>query len=142
MALQECWGLYEKEYEGNPLRIRLNEGIEDYVCHPRYMHQICIAVPLNDIDESGFPFPEECKLLDELEMLLKDKLEQQQISVFAAVITSNGFRVFILYTYLPDFCLKTVNELNNDWIYHPISSTTQEDRNWETIEDLIENTRR
>lgn len=141
MALQECWGLYEKEFEGNPLRLRLNEGIEDYVCHPRYMHQICIAVPLNDVDENGFPFPEECKLLDELEMLLKDKLEQQQISVCAAVITSNGFRVFILYTYLPDFCIKTVNELNNDWIYHPITSTTEEDRNWETIEDLIENTK-
>jgi len=140
MALQECWGLYEKQHEGNPLRVRLNEGIEDYVCHPRYMHQVCIAVPLNNIDENGFPFPEECKLLDELEMLLKEKLEQQQISIFAAVVTSNGFRVFILYTYQPDFCLNVISEINQDWIYHPISSTTQEDRNWETIEDLIENT--
>ena len=140
MALQECWGLYEKQYQGNPLRVRLNEGIEDYVCHPRYMHQICIAVPLNDTDENGFPFPEECKLLDELEMLFKDKLEQQQISVFAAIVTSDGFRLFILYTYLPDFCQKTINDINKDWIYHSVTSTSQEDRNWETIEALIENT--
>jgi uncharacterized protein DUF695 len=140
MALQECWGLYEKQYEGHPLRVRLNEGIEEYVCHPRYMYQVCITVSLNDVDENGFPFPEECKLLDELEMLFKDKLQQQQISVFAAVLTSDGSRIYILYTYLPDFCQNAVDELNNDWIYHEIVTTTQEDRNWETIEALLENT--
>jgi len=138
MALQECWSLYEKQYEGRPLRVRLNEGIEEYVCHPRYMHQVCITVPLNDADENGFAYPEECKLLDELEMLLKDKLQQQQISVFAAVLTSEGSRIYILYTYLPDFCMKCINDLNNDWIYHTISATTQEDRNWEMIEALME----
>jgi len=138
MALQECWALYEKQYEGRPLRVRLNEGIEEYVCHPRYMHQVCISVPLNDTDENGFAFPEECKLLDELEMLLKDKLQQQQVSVFAAVLTSDGSRIYILYTYLPDFCMQFVNDLNNDWIYHSLSVTTQEDRNWETIEALME----
>ncbi len=140
MALQECWGLYEKQYEGRSLRVRLNEGIEDYVCHPRYMHQVCISVPLNDVDEEGFPFPEECKLLNELEMLLKDKLEEQQMSVFAAIVTSDGFRLFILYTYLPEACLKIVEHLNIDWIYHSLSVSTQEDRNWETVEALLENT--
>jgi len=138
MALQECWGLYEKQYEGRPLRVRLNEGIEEYVCHPRYMHQVCITVPLNDADENGFPYPEECKLLDELEMLLKDKLQQQQVSVFAAILTSDGARIYILYTYLPDFCTQFISELNNDWIYHTITATTQEDRNWEMIEALTE----
>ena len=140
MSLQECWGLYEKQHEGHSLRVRLNEGVADYVCHPRYMHQVCVAVPLNEEDENGFPFPEECKLLDELELLLKDRLERQQISISVAVLTSDGFRVFIFYTYLPEFCLQAVNDLNNDWIYHSIATTTQEDRNWETIEALLENT--
>jgi len=138
MALQECWGLYDKQYEGRPLRVRLNESIEEYVCHPRYMHQVCISVPLKDVDENGFAYPEECKLLDELEMLLKDKLQQQQVSVFAAVLTSDGSRIYILYTYLPDFCIQFVNDLNKDWIYHNLSATTQEDRNWETIESLMQ----
>lgn len=137
MALQECWGLYEKEYDGYPIRVRLNEGIQDYVCHPRYMHRVSIAVPLNEVDENGFPFPEECKLLDELELLLKDRLEPQQISVFAAVVTSDGFRLYFIYTYMPDYCQKMVNEIDRDWIYHQLSSTTQEDRNWETIEALL-----
>jgi len=138
MASQECWGLYEKLFEGYPLRVRLNESIEDYVCHPRYMHQVSISVPLNTVDESGFAFPEECKLLDELETLLKDKLQQQQISIFAAVLTSSGSRIYILYTYLPEFCVNTVNDLNKDWIYHSLSANAQEDRNWETIEALME----
>jgi len=137
MAHQECWGLFEKQYDGRPLRVRLNEGIEEYVCHPRYMHLVCIAVPLNDADENGFPYPEECKLLDELELVLKDRLQQQQVSVFAAVITSDGVRVFILYTYQPDFCQQVVQDTDLEWIYHQISATTHEDRNWETIEALL-----
>jgi len=140
MALQECWGLYEKQFEGQPLRVRLNEGIEDYVCHPRYMHQICVVVPLNDADENGFPFPEESKLFDELELLLKEKLELQQISVFAAVLTLDACRIFVLYTYRPDFCLQAVEQLNKQWIYHSIVAIAQEDRNWETIEALIGST--
>lgn len=138
MALQECWELYEKQYQGRVVRLRLNDAIEEYVCHPRYMHQVCISMQLNDVDENGFPFPEECKLLDELELLLKDRLEPQQISVFAAVITSEGLRMYIIYTYRPEFCQTVVKEINKDWIYHGISSTTQEDRNWQTIESLLE----
>jgi len=137
MSYQECWGLYEKQYQGHPLRIRLNEGIQDYVCHPRYMHQVCISVPLNETDENGFPYAEECKLLDELESLLKDRLQEQQYSVFAAIITHNGVRLYILYTYIPDYCQKIAREINSDWIYHQFSSTTQEDKNWETIESLL-----
>ena len=136
MSHQECWGLYEKQYEGQTLRIRLNEGIEDYICHPRYTYQVCISVPLNDADENGFPYPEECKLLDELELLLKDKLEQQQCSIFAAVLTVEGVRLYVLYTYLPDYCQKVVRDINDSWIYHHLQSTADEDKDWETIEAL------
>ncbi len=138
MANQECWALYEKQLNDRLLRVRLNEGIEEYVCHPRYMHQVCISVPLNDEDESGFPFPEECKLLDELELLLKNDLENQQISVFAAVLTSGGVRLYLIYTSQPDYCIKAVNKINTDWIYHQLSVEAREDRNWEAIEALLQ----
>lgn len=137
MNHQECWGLYEKQFEGRPIRIRLNEGIEEYVCHPRYMYQVTISVPLNEVDESGFPFAEECKLLDELELVLKDRLETHQVAIFVAVITTQGNRLYILYTYMPDFCKKVVTEINRLWIYHPLSSNCLEDRDWEMVEGLL-----
>ncbi|VAW58869.1 hypothetical protein MNBD_GAMMA11-630 [hydrothermal vent metagenome] len=137
MVKQECWQLYEKQLDGQPLRVRLNKAIEDYVCHPRYKYQISITVPLNDEDEGGFPFPEECKLLDELELLLKDKLQAQQLSVFAAVLTSGGVRMYLIYTSQPDTCLKMIDEINADWIYHHLSSNAREDRDWEIIEELL-----
>jgi len=137
MAQYDCWGLYEKQFEGHAVRIRLNEGVGEYVCHPRYMYQHTITVPLNDVDESGFPFPEECKLLDELEMLLKDRLEEQQVAVFVAVVTTLGYRLYILYTYMPDFCKKVTMETDRLWIYHQLSSTSEEDRDWKMVEDLL-----
>jgi len=137
MAKQECWRLYEKRLDGSLFRIRLNEAVEDYVCHPRYTHQISISVALNDEDESGFPFPEECKLLDELELLLKDKLQAQQLSVFAAVVTSAGFRLYLIYTCQPDICQTLIHNINIDWIYHQLNSSVEEDRNWEVLEELL-----
>ena len=136
MLKQECWGLYEKHYDNQPLRIRLNESIEKYVCHPRYKYMLCISIPLNDADENGFAFPEECKLLDELELLLRDKLEEQQLSIFAAVITSDGFRMYIAYTFQTRVCEEIVQQINDDWIYHDVSVYVQEDKNWDAIASI------
>jgi len=137
MSNQECWGLYEKKYEDHPLRLRINESIEEYVCHPRYKYLLCVSIPLNDPDENGFAYPEECKLLDELELMLRDKLEDQQLSIFAAVITSDGFRLHLAYTYNTKVCEEFIQQINQDWIYHDISVTVQEDKNWEAIESLL-----
>ncbi len=137
MAYQEYWELNKTHYDGHPINIRVNDGIEDYVCHPRYMYQISIAVALNDTDDFGFPYEEECRLLDELEQLFRERLENQKISIFAAAVTADGFRLYIIYTYIPDFCKKVIEEVNRMWIYHSISLSQQEDRNWETIEALL-----
>lgn len=137
MLNQECWGLYEKHYENKILRIRLNESMEEYVCHPRYKYMLCISIPLNDEDENGFAYPEECKLLDELELLLRDRLEEQQLSIFAAVITSGGIRMYVAYTFHTDLCSEIIQQVNQDWIYHDVSVVVQEDKNWETIEALL-----
>ncbi len=139
MAYQEYWELYKKHHDGHAVNIRLNQGIEDYVCHPRYMYQVNIAVPLNHIDDAGFPYEEEVRLLEELEMLLRERLETQKVSVFAASVTSDGYRIFILYTFIPDYCKKVVEEINRVWIYHSLSHSQQEDRYWETIEEIIQN---
>ena len=137
MAYQEYWELNKTQLDGQDVNIRVNGGIEEYVCHPRYMYQISIAVTLNDIDEKGMPYAAEEKLLDELELLLRDKLENQKISVFAAAVTTQGVRLYIIYTYIPDFCKKVVDEINRIWVYHSISHSQQEDRYWETIESLL-----
>lgn len=137
MAYQEYWELYETKYDGLPVNIRVNEGIENYVCHPRYMYQITISVTLNDADAQGLPYEEESRLLDELERVLRDRLENQKISIFAAVVTSDGVRRYILYTFIPDFCRKVAAEIDRVWVYHAISHEQKEDRYWETIEALI-----
>ena len=137
MPQQEYWGLYEKQLDGVPVRVRMNKGLEEYICHPRYMYQVTITVPLNDIDEHGMPFPEESRLLDELELLLRDRLVVHKVSVFVAVITTEGFQIFVLYTYMPDFCELAVHETNRLWIYHRLSCKCQEDREWEVVEGLL-----
>ncbi len=137
MAYQDYWELYETKHGGMPVSIRLNEGIEDYVCHPRYMYQVTVSITLNDASPQGLPYEDESRLLDELEQVLRDRLENQKISVFAAAVTADGVRKYILYTYIPDFCKKVIAEIDRVWIYHSIGHSQQEDRYWETIESLI-----
>ncbi len=139
MAYQDYWELYKTHNDGQTINIRLNQGIEDYVCHPRYMYQVDIHVPLNQVDAAGFPYEDESRLLEELELLLRDRLESQKVSVFAASVTSQGMHRFILYTFIPDYCKKVVDEINRVWIYHSLSHTQQEDRYWETIEEMLQN---
>jgi aspartate-semialdehyde dehydrogenase len=138
MAKPECWGLYEMQYDEHPLRLRLNESIEEFICHPRYKHLLCITIPLNDVDENGFAHAEECKLLDEVELILRDQLEAQQLCVFVAAVTSDGFRLYLTYSSQVAACEDILAAVNQDWIYHSISSYAQEDRNWEALEALLE----
>jgi|GEM_PF-3061910 len=138
MTKPACWGLYEMQYDAQPLRLSLNESIEEFICHPRYKHLLCIAIPLNDADEYGFAHAEECKLLDEVELILRDQLEAQQLCVFVAAVSSDGFRLYLAYCSQAAACEDIIAAVNDDWIYHSISSYAQEDRHWETLEALLQ----
>ncbi|MCW9013568.1 MAG: DUF695 domain-containing protein [Gammaproteobacteria bacterium] len=131
------WSVYFRDYQGHPLSLRLNKNVEAYICHAKYIYQLTITVPLSTMDIDGYPYAEENRLLMELEALLQDRLETSSVSVFVAVVTTDGVRMFILYTFLPEYCEKMVKEINRDWVYHNLAAEIQQDEHWELLESLV-----
>jgi hypothetical protein len=99
--IEESWSFFEGEHNGKPLFARANLALKPYIGHPEYQHQIGVAMPFNSPDEHGFPSAQESLELNQIEDMLCAKLEDDNQSLFAAVITTGGMREFVFYTRNP-----------------------------------------
>ena len=131
------WSVQVSEKNGSLVSLRLNESINDYVCHPQYAFFLGISVCLKEASKSGFPLEKEKCVLSELEDLLVEQLVDNMLCVLVAVITENGSREFMMYTYAPRQCEKILGVLNEIWFHHDIEFTLQEDPEWDVFETLL-----
>lgn len=132
------WSVHVSEKEGLLTSLRLNEGINDYVCHPQYKYFLGVSVSFRSSAASGLPDEAEKNILTELEALIAEQLLDNMLCVLAAVVTENGCKSFIMYTYSPLQSEKTLQILNETWMYHDVTFVLQEDPDWKVFETLIE----
>src|SRR5947209_4451512 len=119
------WSVAEGDYNGKPLIVRVNEGLKSLIGHPKYKHQVGIAVPLHSPNESGLPAGMELMELDKIEDLLCAQLEVKGESLIAAVITTNGMREFVFYTSSPSDVEQKFKNLQQDIESHKIQLMIQ-----------------
>jgi len=131
------WSVHVSEMDGSLISLRLNKDINDYVCHPRYSSFLGVSVSLRQASKSGLPCNEEKNILEELEVLIVEQLVDNMLCVLAAVITAEGSREFMMYTYAPEQCEKILGVLNETWSHHDIQFTLQRDPNWDVYETLL-----
>jgi len=132
------WSVHVSEKDGSLVSLRLNEDINDYVCHPKYASFLGVSVSFKKASASGLPVDAEKNILGELEVLLAEQLVDNMLCVLAAVLTENGSREFIMYTYAPVQCEKILRVLNETWMHHDIEFTIQEDPEWDVFETLLD----
>lgn len=132
------WSVHVSEKDGSSISLRLNEQIKDYVCHPQYQIFLGVSVKFRRASESGFPLEDEKIILVELEALIVEQLVENMLCVLAAVITADGSRCFMMYTYAPEQCEKILKVLNDTWMYHDITFSLQKDSGWNVLETFLE----
>ena len=132
------WSVHVREKDGVVNSLRLNEGIEAYICHPKYSFFVGVSVSLRQVDESGLPCDEEKSILDELESLIVEQLVDNMLCVFTSVMTAEGSRDYIMYTYAPQQCEKILGVLNETWSHHDIQFVFQEDPDWDVFKILLD----
>lgn len=132
------WSVHVSEKKGNLISLRLNDDIHRFVCHPKYSSFLGVSVGLRQPAESGLPHEDEKNILSELEDLIAEQLVDNMLCVLAAVITAEGSRDFMMYTYSPEQCEKILTVLNETWIHHEIWFTQQADPNWDVFETLLD----
>ena len=136
LALQDRWSVSQGEYDGKPMIVRLNTGVDPAVGHPEFAHQVGIAVPLHSPDQNGFPGPEESGQLDAIEDLLVARLGVARQCLHVATISTSGMREFVFYTSEPETAHKTLTQLESSGLSHELQHFIQKDPEWNVYRQL------
>jgi hypothetical protein len=136
-TIESSWALFKGEWEGKPLIARVNSALKRFSGHPQYPHQVGVAVPFRSPDENGFPPPDESAELAEIEEMLCSKLETQNESLFAAVITTAGMREFVFYTSNPKSVESKLRELEQTVRSHQIQRMIRSDEDWGVYRQFV-----
>ena len=97
-----------------------------------------VSVSFRSSTSSGFPDEAEKNILTELESLIAEQLLDNMLCVLAAVVTENGCKNFIMYTYSPQQSEKILQILNDTWMHHDVAFVLQEDPGWNVFEILLQ----
>ena len=137
LQLQEAWSFAQGEYRGKPLITRCNTGLTEIAGHPEYAHQVGVAVPLKHPTPQGLPTREEAVELDAIEDLLAQSLQENNQSLFAAVLSTGGMREFVFYTSDQEYVKWKFEEIRQSIHTHQIQLMIQSDPTWSVYKQLL-----
>jgi hypothetical protein len=136
-GVDQSWSMFQGEYDGKPLIARANVALKPFVGHPRYSHQVGVAVPFRTPDENGFAQSEEAAELIEIEDQICAELEVGNESLFAAVITTGGMREFVFYTSNPEAVQVKLKNLRETIQGHTIQGMIRPDGDWDVYRQFV-----
>ena len=137
ISVADEWEVFHGEYKGNPLIARFRPSAKILMGHPSYVHQVGIAVPLNDPDQNGYPLTQESKQLDDIEDQVSSMLESGNESLFVGVISTGGMREFVLYTTSPNEVQRKFGELEKQILSHTLQLMIQLDQEWNIFKSFV-----
>src|SRR6266487_5222830 len=96
------WTMVEGTNEGRILLARVHVGLGKLVGHESYPFRVGIATRVKQVADNEMPAPEENKVLQGLEELLRRALETDREAVLVLAITTGGVKEWVLYTSDPE----------------------------------------
>jgi Family of unknown function (DUF695) len=129
-SIPESWTVKEGKNQGNIMIVRKNDGCKSIAGHKDYPFRCGIAFKFNKPEENGLPSPDENPDLNVLEDSIFDTYENDLSAIVTLIITTSGFREFVLYSKTsatfnekmkelqslnPKYNLTTYCELDKDW---------------------------
>jgi Family of unknown function (DUF695) len=136
-GVSESWSMFQGEDNGKPLIARANVGLKPFVGHPRYAHQIGVAIPLRAPDENGFPSSDESAELTDIEDKLCAELTGGNESLFAAVITTGGMREFVFYTSDSKSAELKLKKISETILTHTLQGMIRDDKEWSVYRQFV-----
>lgn len=116
--------------------LRINHGVAQAVGHPDFAHQVGVAIPFRDADESGFPGPLESNELAQIEDDLASALEANRLCLYAASITTGGMREFVFYTSDPDQTRALIETYTKTITGHELQLIIRPDPKWDVYKSF------
>jgi hypothetical protein len=134
--IPESWRVLSEENNGNQMLIRKNSGLDKIAGNTNYSMSCGIAFKLLFPDENGLPNIGNEPELNDLEDDIFETYETDLNSIVAAIITTSGFREFVLYTKnVKEFNLR-LEKLKTKYPKYELTSYNRKDENWETYKSF------
>jgi len=131
-SIPESWTILKGENDGKPMLIRKNVGLDKIAGNRNYSISCGIAFELLFPDENGLPIIENEPELNNLEDEIFQIYESDLNSIVALIITTSGFREFVLYTKDAKEFMTRLKELKSKYNQYELTNYTQKDKNWST----------
>ena len=135
-SIPESWSILQSENNGKPMVIRKNVGCEKIAGNKNYSTGCGIAFQVKFPDENGLPNAEKEPELNTLEDDIFEIFERDLNSIIPIVITTSGFREYVIYTKdLPEF-QNRLSKLREKHKQYELTSYNKEDGNWKTYKSF------
>lgn len=135
-SIPESWNILKGENNGSPMLIRKNVGLEKIAGNKNYSMSCGIAFKLLFPDENGFSDIENEPELNKLEDDIFEIFETDLNSIVSTIITTSGFREFVLYTKNVDEFNLRLDKLKDKYQQYELTSYNQNDQNWSTYKSF------
>jgi hypothetical protein len=97
-AEDDRWSVaHVRAADGDQLLIRVNDTASKWVGHPEMNLKLGFAVPLNNPTPGGLGTPEENKVMQEIEDLIRKTVAERCTGVHVLAITDGSMKEFVFY---------------------------------------------
>lgn len=134
--IPESWSVLNGKNNGNPMLVRKNVACDRIAGNKNYSTSCGIAFKLLSPNSDGLPDIENEPELDNLEDDIFDFFESDLNSIVPIVITTSGFREFVIYTKdLAEFNVR-LEKLKQKYPKYELTTHNKPDQNWKTYKSF------
>lgn len=134
--IKESWSLFKLNKNGKNYIVRCNSWLWNMIADPKYPYKVGIAIPLEQVDENGFPTKKVAAELYRLEDTIIQEMQKAKESLFAGSITGGEIKEFFLYTSNISGIKKKLNKIKNLFKNYELQLSIVEDKNWDVFKQL------
>ncbi len=134
---KDQWSVESGEKQIGPYVIRYRTPVLNSEKTHGYERLLRIVWIYADENTGALPSSIDSEQMNEFEGYLLDSLEKDYLSVLTAVLTFDGARQWVFYTYDISKCSERINSISQKSKPYPIELDTQSDKGWEYLNERI-----
>lgn len=128
--LENDWANMEGTVNGALAVVLLHVGLRSAAGHPDYDRRLTVSMPFHETLENGLPTREEFAVVCDLGDRVVEELREDQESLLAMTMMTQGRRDLIFYTSNADAALQRVEALRDAETSHEIETSVERDTFW------------
>jgi hypothetical protein len=135
-SIPSSWSILPGKSEGNAMLTRKNDACEQFIGNSNFSLRCGIAFHILHPDENGFPDVMKEPELDQLEDVIFQEFESNVDAIIPVVITTSGFREYVLYSKSEDIFISKLSEIQKQFPQYQLTHFSIPDPKWKYFKSV------